>query len=168
MALGQILSQSLSRNEHFVAPVTRAPVSHPPASLSKNLNRLLSAAVVSPQFRGLLLSDPVTALAAGYNGENFQLTPAEYAAVTSLRVGTIREFATQLLHLLQHAPEAQSERGFAEIAKQSHEYISEQSALHSCRQEIVKSHSPHTAPSRRTRLTVAANDGYRGGYSAQM
>lgn len=56
--------------------------------------------VVSPRFRHLLFSDPVAALAAGYNGERFQLTPVEYAAITSLRVNTVRDFAAQLLHLL--------------------------------------------------------------------
>src|SRR5687767_834440 len=119
MALGQILHQSFSNNEHVVKPAMRSP-----GSLSKNLNRLLSAAVVSPRFRRLLLSDPVAALAAGYNGENFQLTPAEYAAVTSLRVNSVRDFAAQLLRLLQYAtgdaahyaPEAQSDFRFAEIA----------------------------------------------------
>jgi len=96
MAMGQILSQTLSHNESVGTPVLRAP-----ASLSKNINRLVSAAVVSPLFRHLLFSDPVAALAAGYNGENFQLTPAEYAAVTSLQVTTVRDFAAQLLRLLQ-------------------------------------------------------------------
>jgi hypothetical protein len=124
MALGQILSQSLSRNEFSVAPALRSPVSQPPASLSKNLNRLLSAAVVSPRFRRLLLSDPVSALAAGYNGEDFQLTSAEYDVVTSLRVSTIRDFAAQLLRVFQYATgdaalyasEAQSDFRFAEVA----------------------------------------------------
>ncbi|MCC6169085.1 MAG: hypothetical protein IT329_17815 [Caldilineaceae bacterium] len=77
------------------------------APLSKDLTRLLSAAVVSPTFRRLLLSDPAAALAAGYNGENFRLSAAEYAAVTSLRARTIPEFAAQLLHIFQSPrPEA--------------------------------------------------------------
>src|SRR5690606_28666155 len=97
MALKQTLSQSLPGNERFVASVVRSPV-----SLSKNLNRLLSASVVSPWFQSLLLSDPAAALAAGYNGEDFELTPAEYAAVTSLRASTVRDFAAQLLHALRH------------------------------------------------------------------
>ena len=126
MVFGQILSQSLSRDEHFVAPAMRSLASPSPASLSKNLNRLLSAAVVSPRFRCLLLSDPIAALAAGYNGESFQLTPAEYAAVTSLRVGTVPDFAAQLLRMLQCAtgdavlcaPEAQADLRFAEFATQ--------------------------------------------------
>jgi hypothetical protein len=121
MALGHILSQSLSRNEHFTAPAK-----HSPMPLSKNLNRLVCAAVVNPGFQGLLLSDPVAALAAGYNGENFQLTPAEYKAVTSLRVRTVNDFAAQLLNMLQHASaddthylrEAQADFRYAEVATQ--------------------------------------------------
>jgi hypothetical protein len=128
MALGQILTQSLSRNEQRIAPTTRSTTSHaashPSAALSKNLNRLICAAVVNPRFRALLLSDPVAALAAGYNGENFQLTPAEYAAVTSLHVTTIRDFAAQLLHVMQcaavepvlHEQDARRDFYFAEIA----------------------------------------------------
>lgn len=99
MALGRILSSSLLRNERFEATTTR-----PPATLSKNLNRLLSAAVVNPRFQQLLLADPITALKMGYNGERFHLTPPEYAVVTSLRANSIREFATQLLRKFQDAP----------------------------------------------------------------
>ena len=124
MALGQILSHSLSSNEHFSTPAMRSPVSRPRVSLSKSLNCLLSAAVVSPHFRCLLLSDPVAALAAGYNGEKFQLTQAEYAAVTSLRVSTVRDFAAQLLRVLHYATvdsahyaaEAPSDFRFAKLA----------------------------------------------------
>lgn len=133
MALGRILSQSLSRNEHFAAPAMRptAPrpaANHAPSSLSKNLNRLLSAAVVSPRFQRLLLTDPVAALAAGYNGENFHLTPVEYSAVTSLRVNSVRDFAAQLLRMLSYSPstgdsaryssEVQADFHFAEVAAQ--------------------------------------------------
>lgn len=102
MALGHILSQSISRNEGYRSPVTR-PSAPPPAALSHNLNRLLSAAVVSPRFQRLLLADPVAALAAGYNGESFPLTQTEYAAVTSLCVNSLRDFAAQLLRLMQEA-----------------------------------------------------------------
>lgn len=123
MALGQILTQSLSRSEQFVAPATHTPATHSPASLSKNVNRLVSAAIVNPRFRRLLLTDPVAALAAGYNGEDFQLTSVEYAAVTSLQVSTIRDFAAQLLRRLQfaaedaalYATEGQAEFRFAEV-----------------------------------------------------
>src|SRR4051794_18390542 len=95
MALGQIHLQSISKNENYASPATRSSV-----SLSNNVNRLLSALVVSPCFRRMLFSDPVAALAAGYNGERFQLSPAEYAAVTSLRVNSLSDFAAQLLRVL--------------------------------------------------------------------
>lgn len=129
MSLGQILSQSLARHESSrkqgMAPAKRL-AAPPGGTLSRNLNRLLSAGVVSPRFCQLLLSDPAAALAAGYNGETFQLTPAEYEAVTSLRVGTIRDFAVQLLYMLQsaageaalYAPEAQAEFRFAKVGTQ--------------------------------------------------
>ena len=175
MGLGQILSQSLSRNEYRVAPAMRSSVSHSPASLSKNLNRLLSAAIVSPRFCCLLLSNPVAALAAGYSGESFQLTPVEYAAVTSLRVGTVRDFAAQLLHALQCASgdtalydtETQADLHFAEIPTQSPDNTGEQPALLSYRQEADNSHSRHAAPARLARCSVAASERYRDVRSAQ-
>jgi len=96
MALGQALSQSLPHNGNSGTPVTLSP-----APLSKNISRLLSAIVVSTRFRHLLMSDPVAALASGYNGEKFQLTPVEYAAVTSLHVDSASDFAAQLVDILQ-------------------------------------------------------------------
>jgi hypothetical protein len=98
MALGQIHSQSISSNENYASPAPRSAI-----SLSKNVNRLLSALVVSSSFRRQLFADPVAALTAGYNGEKFQLTPAEYAAVTSLHVNTVSDFAAQLLRILPQA-----------------------------------------------------------------
>ncbi|HXF60440.1 MAG TPA: hypothetical protein VNK95_02415 [Caldilineaceae bacterium] len=129
MALGQILSQSLARHEprhkQGIAPAMRSAAPSG-GMLSRNLSRLISAAVVSPRFCQLLLSDPAAALAAGYNGESFLLTPAEYEVVTSLRVNSIRDFAVQLLHMLQsatgeaalYAPEAQADFRFAEVGTQ--------------------------------------------------
>lgn len=123
MALGQLMTQSLSHYELHATSVARTQAAQPPASLSKNINRLLSAAVVSQRFQRLLLADPAKALSVGYNGESFHLTPVEYAAVTSLRAGSIREFAAQLLRLLQsnvsdgakRLPETQGDFRFAEI-----------------------------------------------------
>lgn len=176
MALGQILSQSLSRNEHFTTPAMRSTASHSPAALSKSMSRLLSAAVVSPRFRCLLLSDPSAALAAGYNGENFQLTPAEYAVVTSLRVSSVRDFAAQLLQMLPVANEdtalcdrdAQADLHFAEMPTQPPDNTSDKPDLPSYRHEVDNSHNRHTtAPSRLARRSVAAAERYRGGHSTQ-
>jgi hypothetical protein len=68
---------------------------------SKGLNRLTYAAVVSTRFCKKLLSDPRTALAGGYNGESFGLTPAEMDLVCSIRARSLRSFAAQLVELLQ-------------------------------------------------------------------
>jgi hypothetical protein len=115
MALGQRLTQSIGSNDNLTRAAKRKP-----AALSKDLSRLISAAVVSAPFRNLLLADPVAALAAGYNGEHFHLTPTEHAIVTSLRASNIREFAARLLSLWQsvtsdaHVGELQ----FAEVSAQ--------------------------------------------------
>lgn len=101
------------------------PAMRTPPTLSKNLNRLLSAAVVSPRFCHLLLSDPHAALVLGFNGETFQLTQAEIHAVTSVRVGTIRDFAKQLMVAYERycedshiAAEEQINTRLAEVAVQ--------------------------------------------------
>jgi hypothetical protein len=175
MVLGQVLSQSASRNDHYTKPVMRPPASQPPASLSKNLNRLLSAAVVSPRFQRLLLTDPVAALAAGYNGESFPLTQAEYAAVTSLCVGTIRDFASQLLQIFQQSsndvvqfgPEPQPEFHFAEVGKSSRENSSEPSVPLSRKQEVETLHNRYPSPARLTRCNSVPSDGYRATHAAK-
>lgn len=142
MALGQILSQSLSRGERPLPRETRSTV-----ALSKNLNRLISAAVVSPRFCGLLLSDPVNALATGYNGETFQLTPPEYAAVTSVHASNVRDFAAQLLAIFQNVSD------IAAIT-QPKDIISEQPSSASVQWTETDSHTKssrsakHTMPTR--------------------
>lgn len=61
----------------------------------------MSAAVVSPRFRRQLLSDPVSALAAGYNGERFNLTSEEMRLVCSIQATTLRGFAVQLMERMR-------------------------------------------------------------------
>ncbi len=72
----------------------------PKPVLSSELNRMLSAAVVSVGFRRLLLSDAVAALATGYDGEHFNLRPDERLQVLAIRAGTLAEFSAQLLERL--------------------------------------------------------------------
>jgi hypothetical protein len=64
---------------------------------SKEINRLLTAAIVSRRFRQLLLADPPAALRIGYNGENFRLTLDEINLVQSIHATTLPDFAAQLL-----------------------------------------------------------------------
>jgi hypothetical protein len=64
---------------------------------SRDLNRLLSAAVVSPRFCRLLLTDPATALEKGFNGEGFALNQDERRRVLNIRASSLQSFASQLI-----------------------------------------------------------------------
>lgn len=60
------------------------------------LSRLITAAVVNQKFCNLLLASPAIALAAGYNGESFRLTPGEQELVVSIRASSLTDFAIQV------------------------------------------------------------------------
>jgi len=80
------------------AAVSRQSVSNGfSGTYSTDLNRILTAAVVSRRFCNLLLSDPQAALRNGYNGETFQLSDSERQLITSIRAGSLQEFASQLV-----------------------------------------------------------------------
>ena len=66
-------------------------------SHSREISRLLAAAVVSHKFNHLLLNDPRAALASGYNGESFQLSPEETKLVMSINASSLQDFAAQLV-----------------------------------------------------------------------
>jgi hypothetical protein len=71
---------------------------HTPGTLSNDaeLSRLINAAVVSMEFCNLLLSNPASALAEGYNGESFRLTGKDHALVLSIKATSLHEFALQV------------------------------------------------------------------------
>lgn len=62
----------------------------------KELSRLITAAVVSHEFCRLLLTDPVTAMSAGYNGQPFHLAMEEKELILSIRATSLADFAKQL------------------------------------------------------------------------
>jgi hypothetical protein len=62
------------------------------------LNRLLSAAIVSTSFRKMLINNPETALTKGYQGEKFNLSSDEYRWLTSIQATDLTSFASQLLN----------------------------------------------------------------------
>jgi hypothetical protein len=66
------------------------------SSYGRGLSRLLTAAVVNQRFRHLLLTNPETALASGYNGESFSLANEEKDLVLSIHAISLADFATQL------------------------------------------------------------------------
>ncbi len=75
-------------------------VTEPPKSIS-GLNRLFSAAVVSPQFCRLLLDDPGSALQQGYLGNTFGLTMEEQALILSAKARSLPELASRVQQVLR-------------------------------------------------------------------
>jgi hypothetical protein len=61
------------------------------------LNRLLSAAIVSAGFRNMLITNPETALDKGYQGEKFNLSSDEYRWLVSIQATDLASFASQML-----------------------------------------------------------------------
>ena len=66
-------------------------------SRKDELNRLLSAAVVSKSFRSMLLSNPEIALASGYQGEKFNLTEEDRVWLFSIRPATLVDLAANMV-----------------------------------------------------------------------
>ena len=63
---------------------------------SQEYSRILTAAVISAQFRQLLLSNPGKAIAAGFGGEAFDLDNEDRNRLASIRATSLAEFASQL------------------------------------------------------------------------
>ncbi len=61
------------------------------------LNRLLSAAVVSKNFRNMLLTSPEIALANGYQGEAFNLSDADRSWLFSLKPTSLSDLAANMV-----------------------------------------------------------------------
>ncbi len=70
------------------------------------INRVLAAAVVSRKFCALLLSDPAKAIAQGFAGEKFHLSPDEYNLILSAQRSSLAELAMQLSELANGQPVA--------------------------------------------------------------
>ncbi len=64
----------------------------------KGLNQLLCAATVNMRFRETLLRNPAQAIAAGYLGCRFTLTPEEQSFVVGIRARRLEDFAAQVYH----------------------------------------------------------------------
>ncbi len=67
------------------------------SSRNDELNRLLSAAVVSKSFRNVLLTSPEVALASGYQGETFNLSDADRRWLFSTKATSLVDFAADML-----------------------------------------------------------------------
>jgi hypothetical protein len=62
----------------------------------KDLNQLLCAATINVRFRETLLRDPAQAIAAGYFGHTFSLTPEERELVIGIQAQQLEDFAAQV------------------------------------------------------------------------
>jgi hypothetical protein len=77
--------------------MTYTSVSLPSRSFERGgISRLLTAAVVNRGFRSLLLANPESALARGYQGEHFRLDNEQKNLILSIRADTLADFATQI------------------------------------------------------------------------
>lgn len=67
-----------------------------PTQANVDLNRILSAAIVSRSFCNRLLNNPAKAIAGGYLGEQFHLSSKTRQRIISLRAVSLADFAAQL------------------------------------------------------------------------
>jgi len=63
---------------------------------SREINRMLTAAVINSQFRYLLLKDPQKAIKNGYCGETFNFNPEEIRLILSIHTNDLQSFAGQI------------------------------------------------------------------------
>ncbi len=68
-----------------------------PTLSGREINRLLSAAVISERFRHLLLTDAAAALQLGFNGESFSLSGEDKARILAIQASSLQNFTEQLL-----------------------------------------------------------------------
>lgn len=66
-----------------------------PTQANAELNRVLTAAVISRSFCNALLKDPAKAIAGGYLGEKFHLNSKTRQRINSMRAVSLADFAAQ-------------------------------------------------------------------------
>jgi len=92
-----LLARDNIENYDYRWPLNQVEVSTGALPHSKEINRLLTAAIVSRRFCSLLLTDPIQALTKGYNGETFKLTAEEVQQIRAIKASSLRDFALQLI-----------------------------------------------------------------------
>lgn len=69
---------------------------------NQEVSRLLAAAVISAQFRQMLLTNPEKAISNGYAGESFHLAQEDRKRLAAIRANDLVEFALQANALVAH------------------------------------------------------------------
>jgi hypothetical protein len=59
-------------------------------------SRILTAAIINPQFCRILLTDPGRALSMGFAGEPFKLNAESHDLLSGIRASSLSDFARQL------------------------------------------------------------------------
>jgi hypothetical protein len=83
-------------------PVTQVSGQLDYPSRYDELNRLLSAAVVSKSFRNMLLANPEIAVTSGYQGENFNLSEEDQSWLYSIRPANLVDLAANMVAYQQN------------------------------------------------------------------
>ena len=86
----------------YDAPTTQVSVPLDYPSRNDELNRLLSAAVVSKSFRNMLLSNPEIAVSSGYQGEKFILNAEDRNWLFSIRPTSLVDLAANMVTYQQN------------------------------------------------------------------
>lgn len=74
------------------------------------LNRLIAAAVISRDFRQMLLVNPAKGV-QGYGNEAFNFTPTERELIEKIRATTLEDFANQVYQLIGKTQDPGSTKG---------------------------------------------------------
>lgn len=84
------------------------------------LNRLLSAAVVSKSFRNILINSPEVALASGYQGETFNLSDVDRDWLFSITATSLVDLAA---NMVIHQQKLSQERPVKVPLQPEHQYV---------------------------------------------
>ncbi len=83
-----------------IFPATELRLPEPQRDVN-GLSKLFAAAVVSRQFRDVLLREPESALKNGYLGQTFPLTEREKGVIKSIRAESLTDLAQQVNRALK-------------------------------------------------------------------
>ena len=79
---------------------TQVPLTINPAGTHAGISSVFAAAVVSSSFCQTLLSDPGRALAQGYMGKSFDLSPDDASLIVSISARSLPDLAQQVVRTL--------------------------------------------------------------------
>ncbi len=79
---------------------TDLPLRLKPGTGHPGVSAVFAAAVVSRNFRDLLLKDPEQALKQGYMGKRFALSPEDASLIISLNAGSLGDLAKQVVQTI--------------------------------------------------------------------